>query len=186
MFHGPAEWHEYGDLLDDDQIARLRERPDVVPATMTPDDAVLVEALGRDGRASLRQLADETGWSPARVGRRIEALQASGAIYFDVDLHLDQLGFTTMSYIWVTVAPRDLAATGDALAAHPEVAFCAAVTGSANLVLSVVCRDSAGLYRYVTTRLAALDAVRAIETSPVLRRIKQAGTILTDKGLASV
>jgi DNA-binding Lrp family transcriptional regulator len=183
-FNAVAEWNAYGDQLDDDQLVRLQVRPDVEPGRMSPEDAALFAALGRDGRASLRRLADETGWSPVRVGRRIDALQASGALYFDVDLDLDALRFTSMSYIWVTVAPHDLAATGHAISAHDEVAFCAAVTGSANLILSVVCRDSADLYRYVTTKLGALDAVRQIETSPVLRRVKQAGSITTDRGLA--
>jgi DNA-binding Lrp family transcriptional regulator len=152
-------------------------------AMLTAADDGLMTALRRDGRASLRRLADETGWSPARVGRRIDQLHAARALYFDVDLDLERLGFTSMSYIWVTVAPRDLEAVGRALNAHAEVAFCAAVTGSANIVLAVVCRDSADLYRYVTTKIGALEAVRQIETSPVLRRVKQAGTILTDTGL---
>ncbi len=135
-------------------------------------------ALGRDGRTSLRRIATETHLSPARVGRRIEQLVASGAIYFDVDLNLEALGFSSMSYIWVTVAPRDVEAAGQALGQHDEVAFCAAVSGSANIILAVVCRTSADLYRYVTTKIGALDAVQRIEISPVLRRIKQAGTIL--------
>ncbi len=54
-----------------------------------------------------------------------------------------------------------------------------AISGSANIILAVVCRTSADLYRYVTTKIGALDAVQRVEISPVLRRIKQAGTILT-------
>jgi DNA-binding Lrp family transcriptional regulator len=188
--NGPV-WHGFGDRLSDRQIRRLEVGPSSArvesgeSGRLGDGDAALMDGLGQDGRISLRRLADRTGWTPVRVGRRIEALHASGALYFDVDLDLDALGFTAMSYIWVTVAPRDLAAAGEALNAHDEVAFCAAVTGAANLVLAVLCRDSADLYRYVTTRLGTLDAIREIETSPVLRRIKQAGTILTDRGIAS-
>jgi hypothetical protein len=35
--------------------------------------------------------------------------------------------------LWLAVAPDRLVAAGEALAAHPEVPFAAAVTGSANL-----------------------------------------------------
>jgi DNA-binding Lrp family transcriptional regulator len=182
---GPG-WSAYGELLDDSQVVRLRTRSDSGEPgpPMSKDDATLFAALGQDGRASLRRLADATGWSPSRVGRRLDQLECSGALYFDVDLDPEPLGFSSMSYVWITVAPRDLASTGAALNAHDEVAFCAAVTGTANIIVSVVCRDSADLYRYVTTRIGALDSIREIETSPILRRIKLAGTIVTATGLA--
>ena len=52
----------------------------------------------------------------------------------------------------------------------------AAVTGAANLMTVVTCRDADELYTYVTTKVGALDAVRQAEIIPVLRRLKQAGT----------
>jgi DNA-binding Lrp family transcriptional regulator len=163
------------------------------PATPAPvnagllidaEDDRLLGALSRDGRASLRRLSEHTGWSAARVSRRIDTLQASGALYFDVDLDTIRLGFTTTAMLWMTVSPHDLADVGNALTTHDEVAFCAAVTGSASLVASVVCRNPADLYRYLTTRISALPAVRQLETSPLVRRVKQAGSILTTTGIA--
>lgn len=182
-FDVDAEWGAYGPGLS--EAAQYRLRNGATPAVddgpvrrLNSDDGPLLEALRRDGRATLRTLAGITGWSPNRVSRRIDQLRASGELYFDVDLDIGGLGFSSMSYIWVTVAPSDLEAVGNELVNHEEVAFCAAVTGSANLVLVVICRDSADLYRYVTTRIGAITAVRQIETSPVLRRVKQAGSLV--------
>ncbi|WP_433004726.1 Lrp/AsnC family transcriptional regulator [Kribbella sp. CA-294648] len=59
------------------------------------EDEHLLAVLGRDGRASLAELADATGWSAATVARRLSELQASGAIYFDVDLDPTLFGATT-------------------------------------------------------------------------------------------
>ena len=70
-----------------------------------------------------------------------------------------------------------LAEVGAAVAAHPEVAFVAATTGATNLVASVVCRDVRALYRYLTERLATLPAIRSIETTPIIRTLKGAGTM---------
>ena len=44
-------------------------------------------------------------------------------------------------------------AAGEALAAHPEVAFAAATTGSTNLYASVLCPDPAALFNYLTAKL---------------------------------
>ena len=68
-----------------------------------------------------------------------------------------------------------LAETGAAIAAHPEVAFCAATTGPTNLLISVVCRDSRDLYRYLTERLGTLPLIGEVQTAPVIRVVKRAG-----------
>ena len=189
QFGTDTEWTGYGGELTPGQTARCTRstRPTQVDPSVRieADDQPLLSALARDGRASLRRLSEHTGWSSARVARRLEQLQQGGAIFFDVDLDVRRLGFDTSAMLWLTVAPSDLEIVGQALTEHDEVAFSAAVTGSASLIASVVCRNSAGLYTYLTTRIAALPAVRQIETSLMLRRFKAAGSILTPTGVAN-
>lgn len=185
-FDPSNEWQGFAPPLSERQAALLgrTNRPPTGEARVSDADAPLLAGLARNGRASLAQLARSTGWSPARVSRRIDQLTESGAIYFDVDLNVERLGFTALANLWLTVPPGELEAIGAALVEHDEVAFCAAVTGSANLTASVVCRNQAELYRYVSTKVGALTAVRALEISPLLRRVKQAGSILTATGIA--
>lgn len=185
-FDPSAEWRGFEPALTRHQIGLLdKQNPDPNDQVeITDADAALLAGLARDGRISLARLAEETGWSPARVGRRIDQLTAAGAIYFDVDLAMERLGFSSMSNLWLTVPPGELDAVGRALVQHDEVAFCAAVTGTANLTAAVVCRNQAALYRYVSSRVGAIPAVRAVEISPLLRRVKQAGSLLTGAGIA--
>ena len=77
------------------------------------------------------------------------------------------------------------AVTSAALSLHPETTFTAAVTGTANLLVTVTCRDLAALYAFVTTKVGPLPAVRQVETVPVLHRIKQAGTRVRDGRLSA-
>lgn len=72
--------------------------------------------------------------------------------------------------------PGDLDATGKALSLHPETTFSAAITGAANLLVTVTCRDTEDLYTFVTTKIGVLPAVHQVEIVPVLHRLKQAGT----------
>jgi DNA-binding Lrp family transcriptional regulator len=73
------------------------------------------------------------------------------------------------------VRPAGLAATAATVTAHPETSFTAVTTGRTNLVATVVCRDSADLYRYLTERIGVLDDVHTIETAPLMRTVKRAG-----------
>jgi DNA-binding Lrp family transcriptional regulator len=157
---------------------------DVSPggARVRPDDRALLTALLHDGRASYAALAAVTGWSQRQVAQRIAALSASGALYFDIDAAAAPIGFRAVASLWFTVAPAHLASVGAQLADHPELAFAGAFTGTANLMASAVCRDAEALYRYLTTKVAAIEEVRTLETVPLLTRVKQAH-FLVENGL---
>ena len=186
---GEAEWLAFDDPLTDEQVAKLRS--DTVrtrPATRTPlrdDDTPLLAELARDGRCGVVALARATGWPQARVSARLDELLGTGAAYIEVDLVPERFGFHAAAYLWLTVAPGDLRATGEALSRYPETSFAAAVTGASNLMAAVTCRDAESLYDYVTTRVGALPAVRQAEVVPVLRRVKQAGTHMKDGHLVT-
>jgi DNA-binding Lrp family transcriptional regulator len=162
--------------LDLQQVAVLRPAPgEGGSATLSDDDRSLLDLLAVDGRASCAELAASTGWSQSRVTRRIEVLRGAGLLRFDADFNTEALGYRAEACLWLSVPPSHLTETGTAIAAHREVAFCAATTGPTNLLVSAVCRDSADLYRYLTDRVGALQAVHAIETAPVVRTVKRAG-----------
>jgi DNA-binding Lrp family transcriptional regulator len=188
---GEADWVAVGRQLTPDQRDQLlaeavavptAARPSSPDAEIGPADRPLLAALAHDGRASYAALAAVTGWTQRQVAQRLTALVTSGALYLDVDAASSAIGFRAVASLWFTVAPADLEAVGSRLADHAELAFAAAVTGSANIMASAVCRDAQALYRYVTTKVAAIPQVRTLEIVPVLTRVKQAH-FLVENGL---
>jgi DNA-binding Lrp family transcriptional regulator len=168
-------------VLTEEQVARLRTAfpaPADGPVTLTEDDRALFETLGRDGRASYADLAAATGWSESTVRRRMEVLRAAGVLYFEVEVSPGTLGYHAEARLWMSVPPADLAAVGEAIARHPEVAFAAATTGTTNLVAAVICKDTGDLYRYLTERIGALEAIRDVETVPVIHTVKRSGAAI--------
>ncbi|MBO3741217.1 Lrp/AsnC family transcriptional regulator [Actinoplanes sp. NEAU-H7] len=145
------------------------------PLVLSTADEALLEALGRDGRAGYTDLAAATGWPESTVRRRMRELRRSGALYYDVEVRPLVFGFSAAVMLWVTVAPARLAAVGAALAGHEEVVFAAATTGATNLMATVICRDMAAFYRYLTERVSGLDGVDRVESTPLLRHVKQLG-----------
>ncbi|GLZ45337.1 AsnC family transcriptional regulator [Actinomycetospora sp. NBRC 106375] len=164
--------------LDDEQVARLSEHlPAAVPAPRLDDvDRHLLDLLRADGRAPVEDLARTCGTSASTVRRRLHDLRGSGLLYLDVDVDPEVMDLPLRTMLWLAVAPADLDAAGRALAAHPEVPFAAAIAGKANIYASVATTGAAGLYRYLTTRVATLPGVQSVETAPVIRTVKAAGT----------
>lgn len=186
-----AKWHAFEDLLAPDgrtalrgTSARAQPQTGAGAAALRDTDAPLLAELARDGRAGVVELARATGWSKARTSSRLEELLRAGALHLAVDLAYARFGFHATAYLWVTVAPGQLNATGQALSHHPETTFAAAVTGSANLLVTVTCRTMDDLYTYVTGTIGAAPAVTQLDVVPVLHRLKQAGTRLYSDRLA--
>jgi DNA-binding Lrp family transcriptional regulator len=174
---GPVGGEARNTGLSDAQRERLRPPPPSGPPGLSADDPPLLAALSRDGRLGYPQLAAATGWSESTVRRRLEQLRGNGSVFFDVEFEPALLGFHARVLLWLSVAPAHLAAVGEAMAGHPEVVFCAATTGETNLVATMISRDMAGLYEYVTHRIGPLPGVERLESSPLLRHVKQVAAV---------
>ncbi|MEV7377727.1 Lrp/AsnC family transcriptional regulator [Streptomyces lydicus] len=174
----PAAWPGAA-WLSEEQAGRLRPAPvDAVsePVALDGQDRVVLELLARDGRAGYRELAAAAGSADSTVKRRLDALRRSGVLGYALDLSPAALGFPTEARLWMSVRPSGLLQVAQAMAEHPEVCFAAMCTGPSNLVAAVNCRDAEDLCRYLTERVATLDAVRSVETAPVIRTLKRTGT----------
>ncbi|WUH93589.1 AsnC family transcriptional regulator [Streptomyces sp. NBC_00433] len=161
--------------LTPEQVRALRPPPatqDGEPVVLGEEDRRLFAALARDGRTPAAELAALTGWSQTTIRRRMAELRASGALYYDLDFGQGVLAPEMRTAMLLEVEPASLAAAGQALAAHEEVAFAAATTGTANVYASLLCRDARALYRYLTGPVAAIPGVRRTETAPIHRTLK--------------
>jgi len=185
VFGSPADapWTAYGHTLDNQQAALIQQnacplRQPIAPVPPNEEDQPLLDALAADGRAPHARLAQHTGWSAARVKRRIAALEAAATLAFDVDLLPDRLGFHVNAMLWLTTPPRHLAAVAEQLAAHKETATVIAVSGRNNLLAVVICRDVDDLYRYLAERLAGIDHIQSYDISIRTQRLKQAASLI--------
>ncbi|MEU9206111.1 AsnC family transcriptional regulator [Streptomyces sp. NPDC048332] len=178
-----AGWTGYGGHLTAGQDRLLAGSPSPVPdgplLPLTAQDGPLLDALAEDGRTSHTQLAGATGWSKGRVARRLESLETSGTLSYDIDLLPEHLGYHLNATLWLRVAPARLESAGNEIARHEEVAFAAATSGDHNVMAIVICRDAEEFYRYLTTRLAAVPGVDAYGVSIRVRRLKQAASLIS-------
>ncbi|MFF2330962.1 MULTISPECIES: Lrp/AsnC family transcriptional regulator [unclassified Streptomyces] len=178
-----AGWTGYGGHLTPEQRHALTGGPPPVPAgpLLSPaaEDTPLLDALAEDGRTTHTQLAELTGWSKGRIARRLDSLETSGTLSYDIDLLPERLGHPLSATLWLRVAPAHLERAGDAIARHDEVAYAGAISGDHNVMVIVICRDAEDLYRYLTTRLAATPGVDAYGVSIRTRRLKQAASLIS-------
>jgi len=181
MFVGGPDGLGFLEVLPAERVEPLRRPARGGQVEIGDLDSALFDVLAVDGRTPYADLAAATGWSESTVRRRVDQLRDAGVLFFDLELDTAAFGFLSSTWLWLSVPPSQLAATGTALAKFPEVAYAAAVTGAANLAAVVVCRDEPAFYEFLTAKIGSLPSVERVETSPVIRTVKQASTVVVPR-----
>lgn len=149
------------------------------PVNLTVPDEKMLELLASDGRAGLVDLAAVAGLTPGRASRRLQALLRRRVVHIDVEIAAVALGYRTRANLWLRVHPSAVKTVGRALARQPEIAFAAAVTGPHNIHAVAHCRDLDELFEFTSDRVGSMTGLEGLEVSPLLRHVKQAGTLLS-------
>ena len=123
------------------------------------DRQILVE-LTRDGRMSMRTLAEHLHISRANAYARVERLRAAQVIKgFRADIDPVAAGLGTSAYVTVNLDQAEWRDVGQQLRALPGVVHIALVGGEFDAILLVRARDNAALGRLVLDVIQGMPGV---------------------------
>lgn len=128
-------------------------------------DAEILDALQRDGRLSMRQLAESVHISRANAYARVERLTAAGIITGYTAL-VDPVGrgLGTSAYLTMNVRQTDWREIHSQLRALPGIEHIALVGGEFDVVMLVRARDNSDLRRLVLDEIQAIPGVLSTRT----------------------
>lgn len=128
-------------------------------------DRKLVALLGADGRATFQALAAELGVSESYVRKRFAGLTARQDFGVHALTNPRSLGFRTTCWVFLKVAQG---ASTDAmirgLARLERVAYVAFCTGTADLLVEVVCRNKDELRNWFSESLGQVEGVHLLRS----------------------
>jgi DNA-binding Lrp family transcriptional regulator len=158
-------------------IDRDRPLPQVVArqvAVQLDDiDRGIIDALRRDGRLSVRALAEEVRISRANAYTRLERLTSTGAITgFTATVDPAAIGLGTSAYVMLTVRQNSWRELKTRLQAIPEVRHMALLGGEFDVILLVRAADNTALREVVLNELQAIPEVIATRTSLVFEDVE--------------
>jgi len=133
------------------------------PLALDDVDRALIEALQRDGRASYADLADLVGLSPAATRLRVQRLLDSGVVQVVGVTNPLALGYPVMAALGVRVE-RNVRLVADRIAAISGVIYVVFTSGSFDLLVEVLCEDSARLLHVIDDEVRAIEDVRSVES----------------------
>jgi Lrp/AsnC family transcriptional regulator, leucine-responsive regulatory protein len=144
-------------------------------------DAKILDALQRDGRLSVVDLAESIGLSATPCARRIKALESEGAIEgYTAVLNPARVGLAVLAIVQVKLTEHTdetVARFEREIQLMDEVTKCFAMTGSYDFILEVYGKDLEALSNVVLKKLIRVPNVRDMQSSVVLSTIKRTSRI---------
>jgi Lrp/AsnC family transcriptional regulator for asnA, asnC and gidA len=137
-------------------------------------DRGIIGALQADGRRPYSRIAAELGVSESVVRYRAQRLDQAGVLQVVGIADPLRIGFDRMALIGVKVRPGTVDAVCAAVTAFPETSYVVAIAGSFDVMVEVVCRDTAHFTELLTKRLHHVDGVVSAESFLVLEIHKMA------------
>ncbi|HXB46823.1 MAG TPA: Lrp/AsnC family transcriptional regulator [Streptosporangiaceae bacterium] len=129
-------------------------------------DRAIVQALRRDGRMSMRALAQELHISRAATYTRVQRLEGAGVITgYTATIDPERYGHGVSAYVYLKIAQRTWKPLRDRLMQMGQVEHAALVSGGGtDIVLLVRARDVRALRDLVLERLHTMPEVISTET----------------------
>ena len=128
-------------------------------------DMKVVEQLTRDGRMSVRALAEALHISRANAYARVQRLNDSGVIRgFHAEVAPVAVGFGTSAYLTLSLRQAQWRNLRTKLGALPGVAHLALVGGEFDVIMLVRARDNEDLRRLVLDEIQGMDGVLSTRT----------------------
>lgn len=134
---------------------------DLVDAT----DRRIVNALVRDGRMSIRTLAETLHISRANAYARVARLLSTGVIRgFRAEVDPTAMGLATSAFITINLQQGEWREVSSRLHAIPGIAHIALVGGDFDVIALVRAKDNADLRRIVLDEIHSIPGVLSTRT----------------------
>lgn len=137
-------------------------------------DSRVIAALQAEGRRPYSRIAADLGVSESVVRYRVQRLEQAGMLQIVGIADPLRLGFDRMALIGLRVRPGTTQEVCEAAAALPETSYVAAIAGSYDVIVEVICRDTAHFTELLTQRLHQVEGVESADSFLVLEIHKMA------------
>lgn len=145
--------------MADEQMAPMPPRP------LDAIDRAILRLLQRDGRASIRRVAEQVHVSRANAYARLNRLVDDGVIRgFGARIDQERAGYTASAYITLKIVQNSWRSVREQLRRLPGVAHIALVSGDFDVLVLVHTADNRSLRELVLTRIQAIENVLSTRT----------------------
>ena len=144
-------------------------------------DKRLLAALQKNAHLTAQELGDQLNMSASQAGRRRQRLETAGIVQnYTARLDADRLGLHVQGFVQVhlsTHGVENAQSFARLVNTTPEITSAWTMTGDADYLLRVYCKDLGALNRLVHHVLLAHPAVAKVHSQIVMDQLKHDGPL---------
>ena len=144
----------------------------MVGLTIDDTDLKIIAALQEDGRRTYGEVGELIGLSEPATRQRVHRLRESDVLRIVALTDPVRLGLRRMAQVLIRV-DGDVTEAARRLAELDAVEYVIVVTGSADVIIEVVCEDEQRLFEIINEEVRPIPGIRDTETLLVLHIEKQ-------------
>jgi Lrp/AsnC family transcriptional regulator, regulator for asnA, asnC and gidA len=144
------------------------------PVELDDIDRQLVSALQRDGRRPFSRLATDIGIGEGVARYRVQRLERAGILQIVGIADPLKVGFDLMALIGIRVVPGQIREVAQSIAMLAETSYVASLAGAFDLIVEVVCRDTAHFTHLLTQQIHHVDGVVSTQSFLIMEIHKMA------------
>lgn len=135
-------------------------------------DSAIVQALGRDGRSSNRQIAADLGVTEGTIRTRIKRLQNEGLIQFTVVTSFRLAGSPNLVMMGIHAEPDRVGELARQLSDIPAIGCVMILLGRYSLMAMGLFTTLEQVHDLVTTQIKVMPGVREVDVSIAIHSLK--------------
>jgi len=133
----------------------------------------VLEALMRNGRASISEVADDTGMSEPTVRKYVRRLEESETILgYSAEVNPKKVGDRMVALVGVNASSDSFLEVAEALKEVEEVSKLYTSSGDHDLMAEVVTDGNASLHDVVSEEITSLEGVEECHPAVLIERLK--------------
>lgn len=137
-------------------------------------DRQIVSALQHDGRRPYSRLAADIGVAEGVVRYRVQRMERAGILQIVGIADPLKVGFDLMAMVGVRVVPGRLDDVAAEISTLAETSYVASLAGAFDLIVEVVCRDTAHFTRLLTQQIQHVPGVASTQSFLIMEIHKMA------------
>ncbi len=144
-------------------------------------DAQLLEFLQKDGRITIKELAQKLGMSTTPIFERVKKLEKAGIIdHYAAVLNADKLGKKLYAFAHISLKDHSkelVKQFTEQIITIPQVLECHYVTGDSDFILKILLNDMEKYREFMMDQLFDMSNIAKVESFLSLSVLKQSNLI---------
>jgi len=140
-------------------------------------DLKILKMLQENSKITNLELSKRIGLSPAPTLERVKKLEQSGIIQsYHAKVDSTKIGLNVKTFVLVSLAwqkPNALDNFIEKINKIPEISECYIITGDADFILKIVCKDIPTYEKLLYKTLAQVEEIERLKTLMTLSKVKK-------------